>query len=455
MRLKQINFFFCIFIFSVSYGKTLDTLGNSQSNNKDQTIVKPEPIQSLKKWKPVFWYNLYSGSNTLPLSFVSKFAYGGHIETDVIQSNLELLNSNNKVGYFQEYGMQLLPFFDFLPIDLKTNLRSIKLISQSMLGAKFTKDAYSLFFQGNSKYLGKELNPGNNKINGLNQRILKFELKSYNLPRYLGSNFRVVPEIQFSQVLSYQSLETNDLKFYSNNLGDSISLNGSMYSQNTGYNFWGTGYGIQVGFLFTKIFNSSGSLNFQISNFGFIVVNNANTLSRNVQFIENGLSVQNWSSGDAVNITPVKLSYSDLRGSNWFSRQRDTVSSKLNFIESNRKGMILSPFFVNLEYRKWFFKPAGNIVFLNVELDYRHILGYVPKFGLDLGKSFKLGKIPFNGAIGLSVGGFDTYDINANFSFVKGSNNLKFYIRGLESFLIPSKEHGGGFGVQLSYPFTE
>jgi hypothetical protein len=455
MRLKQINFFFCIFIFSVSYGKTLDTLENSQSNNEDQTTVKPEPIKSLKKWKPVLWYNLYSGSNSLPLSFVSKFAFGGHIETDVIQSNLELLNTNNKIGYFQEYGMQLFPFFDFLPIDLKTNLRSIKLISQSMLGARFTKDAYSLFFQGNSKYLGKELNPANNKINGLNQRILKFELKSYNLPRYLGANFTVVPEIQFSQVLSYQSLQTNDLKFYSNNIGDSISLNGSMYSQNTGYDFWGTGYGIQLGFLFTKIFNSSVSLNFQISNFGFIFVNNANTLSRNVQFAENGLNVQNWNSSDAVNITPVKLSYSDLRGTNWFSRQRDTISSKLNFIESNRNGMILSPFFANLEYRKWFLKPGGNIVFLNVELDYRHILGYFPRLGIDLGKSFKLGKIPFNGAIGLSVGGFDTYDINANFNIIRGVNNFKFYVRGLESFVIPSKEHGGGFGVQLSYPFTQ
>ncbi len=261
MKLKLINLIICIFWYSTIYGGSTDSLHIFQLNIKSSLDTRPTPaVGKIKIWKPVIWYNLYSGSNTLPLSFVSKFAYGGHIESDFIQSNLELLKPENKVGYFQEYGIQLLPFFDFLQLDATRSLRSIKLVSQSMLGAKFTNDAYSLFFQGNSKYLGQQLNPGNNKISGLNQRILKFEFKSYAVPRIFGANLKIVPEIQFSQVISYQSLQTNDLKFYSNSLGDSLSLNGSMYSQSTGYNFWGTGYGIQVGFAISKILNNSPKL---------------------------------------------------------------------------------------------------------------------------------------------------------------------------------------------------
>lgn len=455
MKLKLINFIFCIFWYSTIYGGSTDSLGISQLNIKPSLNTKPLPaVGKIKIWKPVVWYNLNSGSNTLPLSFVSKFTYGGHIESDFIQSNLELLKPANKVGYFQEYGIQLMPFFDFLSLDPKRSLRSIKLVSQSMLGAKFTKDAYSLFFQGNSKYLGQELNPGNNKLRGLNQRVLKFEFKSYSLPRILGANLKIVPEIQFSQVISYQSLQTNDLMFYSNSLGDSLSLNGSMYSQSTGYNFWGTGYGIQIGFSISKIFRNSGSLSFQLSDFGFVYINNANTQARNVEFAENGLGVQDWNSGSSVNVTPVNLSYSDLRGANWFGRQKDTISSKLNFIESNRRGSILSPFLVNVVYKKVLNKYSRGNVYLNANLDYRHILGYLPRIGFDLGKSFKMGKIPSIGTIGVSVGGFDTYDINATFSFSQGLNNFKLYLRGIESFILPSIEHGGGIGVQWSYPFN-
>lgn len=59
---------------------------------------------------------------------------------------------------------------------------------------------------------------------------------------------------------------------------------------------------------------------------------------------------------------------------------------------------------------------------------------------------------------GVSLGGFDTFDVNSSLTFDAGTVNgetlmWSVYLRGIESFLVPSEFHGGGIGIEVNYPF--
>jgi len=88
-------------------------------------------------------------------------------------------------------------------------------------------------------------------------------------------------------------------------------------------------------------------------------------------------------------------------------------------------------------------------------IQYIHMVGFIPRISGDVRWS-PGGNI--NLTHGVSIGGFDNFDLNSSVSFYAGSiNNDKImwdiYLRGIESFIVPSEFHGGGIGVQVYFPF--
>jgi len=155
-----------------------------------------------------------------------------------------------------------------------------------------------------------------------------------------------------------------------------------------------------------------------------------------------------------VNIQSVGLSGAELKVSNWFDRQRDSIESKLGMTEVSQRGNIWTPFHINIGFtsRKYDGKEKGYLI----RFQYINVPGFLPR----ISGSYVWN--PIRNLVfkpGISFGGFDVFDINTTFSLPTfrlggGSVFVDGFINGIESFIVPNKYHGGGIGLQISYPFS-
>jgi hypothetical protein len=125
--------------------------------------------------------------------------------------------------------------------------------------------------------------------------------------------------------------------------------------------------------------------------------------------------------------------------------------------------MVMSPFtiyaVIDFRNRNYFNAKLYNQL---ISFKYINVIGYMPKLNYMAtfkGKynSKKNNKVaPFFYQVGASVGGFDNFDINAGlilneFNFKGKPLVLGVNLMGIESFVNPSKWHGGGISMQIGY----
>jgi hypothetical protein len=282
----------------------------------------------------------------------------------------------------------------------------------------------------------------------LRQRYIDFDIK---LPLEVG-DWKFSTNVKLSQILDFQRAETRNLFLETDVNADSLVLGGNFYSQQTGYDFWGTGVGFQMGFSAFRSVNR-GYLSVSVSDLGVLSVNGVQRQSRGINW--DGANII---PGDAfevkdVNVQSVGLTGTDIKVSNWFDRQRDTVEARLNIEEGVQRGTVLSPFVASINYNKYLL--GSKITGYRLGVNYIHMVGFMPRFSADIRwRAFR----SVNLTHGVSFGGFDTFDVNSAVSFDAGTFNgetlmWSVYVRGLESFLVPSEFHGGGIGIQMYYPF--
>lgn len=464
MKLKT-KILILIFASSTSlYANDTAIISASQRKKCDVSPILT-PKMSIASWVyvPVLNFSIQSGSSSIPLSFMSKFAFGGSISSSEMSDYEKKLDMDNRMGYYQNYSISLHPAMFGTEISKEVNFQ---IEVESMLGLKFKRDAFRLFMQGNTPYLGQELNAGNLVFEQWRNRIYRLNTKSIT-----WNGWTINPSIQISQNLSFSSIETNNLKFYSSPNGDSLSLNGAGFYANNNYSFWGNGFGVQAGFLTQKSINSPSSnyikiVGFGLKNFGIYSLSEVNIQSRNAVWDAsgNGMTPVSYNESKPINLTAVNIPANDLQVSNWLTRQKDSVNAKLNISEMKRSGYVLSPFQANayIYFQK---RTVGNAIMHRLQLNYIYLTGYVPSLIYSIIKPVRLnlnysGKsssklINFSLYAGVSVGGFDNFDINGGFQFpmksIKGFNkpsllNLQFY--GIESFFVPSIFHGAGGSIR-------
>ncbi len=468
---KKIKLF--ILVLSVISADTL--IGSELPNLKDSMILvdvraekdlikMPPPLSKTSVYMPVVWYNLESGSNCVPFSLLSKFAFGGYISPSEMNDYQSLLASqDNRMGAIQNYGINLYPLPGY-EIQKKGALESIFLEIDDYTGAIFNQDAFRMIFQGNTNYLGKTLDVGNNVVESWRTRTLKFNFrKSFN-------KIEISPSIQVGQCLNYTRIETQNMKLSSDAVGDEITFSGNAYSANSGYSFWGTGVGMQAGLMvyLKNVYQSSKSIyafSFGVKNFGFYHISDVNVTSRNAVWKSDktGLTPESWNESPTFNLKAVQINSSDLQFGTWFDRQGDSIKSKLNFVETVRKGTVMAPFTL---FAKLYITPhtfISGISKQELTLKYVSIAGYLPQLSYwatsranvtSIKGNFKFS---FSYLFGLSLGGFDTYDINAGLIFnsmkIKGKTVLAtIKLTGIESYFAPSQLHGAGVSVHLNYP---
>lgn len=413
-----------------------------------QTGLEREII-TMRKVFPVAQYSIETGSNAVPLGFAARFAAGGYIDPQKMESYHSNLSENNRLGFHQKTMISLAPFLGVeKSLPQKPGFFGLRYVTESMSGARFTKDAFGLLMRGNTPFLGSEVKPGNNQIWSLSQRKLELHFNSVNKKQsYLWN-------VGLTQVVNYNHIRTKDLRLFSSSAGDSVFFDGNLYNQSTGRQPFGTGWGMQGGFtLFKNFVTSNGKVwvtRLDVDGFGFVSVNGIKNISRGAQWDPNSLKPLNWTPTNEVTLGAVNLNYSDLRAGDWIDRQRDSVEAKLNFQEFQQRGTFLSPFFANVQISRVYYKSNKlNFKQLISNVSYRHIIGYKPK--VEIGGIFEVYK-KLDIITSVSVGGFDVFDVNLSALY---SYYIDVQLWGIESFVNPSKWHGGGISVMVKYPFRQ
>jgi len=432
------------FLFVEAIGSDTSSTGNFVIERN----LEPIPTQKTSIYREIGGFWATSGSNSVPLAMASKFITGGYISPDEMEHFESKLHTNNRMGYIQDMSVSVYPIPGISQPNDDLAVKQITVGTISMGGMSFTKDAFGIFFRGNTPYLGERKEMGNNEFLQLRQRYIDFSIQ---LP-FKSKKWNFYSDVKLSQVLDFNRAHTNNLFLETDKNADSIILGGNFYSQQTAYDFLGTGVGLQGGFGARRSVKQ-GFLSLSVTDFGFLSVNNVQRQSRGFSWDGDDIQSAEEFSVKDVNIQSVGLTGTDIKVSNWFDRQRDTVESRLNIEEDVQRGMVLSPFIANVSYYKY--KVGSIITGYRLGLNYIHMVGYTPRFSGEI--SWRpIGNVNLNH--GVSFGGFDTFDVNSSVSFNAGSFNgqpflFNIYLRGIESLLVPSELHGGGIGIQIYYPF--
>ena len=443
--IKKIGFFFGFGLMS-AFAHASDTSGRvgSELTMRHQALS----ITTLKTFRPVATFWAVSGSNTVPLALASKFLTGGYISPDEMKQYESKLLVDNRLGYLQDMSVSVYPIPGLTESNDQLALQQITVGTMSLGGISFTKDAFGIVFRGNTPYIGQRKELGSNSFMQLRQRYIDFDFK---IPVKAG-NWSFSTQVKLSQVLDFQRAETNNLFLETDKNADSIILGGNFFSQQTGYDFWGTGVRFQMGFGAFR-YAGSGVLSIQVSDLGVLSVNGIQRQSRGYDWEQGNLKPGAELNLNDVNIQSVGLTGTDIKASNWFDRQRDSVEARLNIEEGVQRGTVLSPFMASINYSNALF--GAKITGYRIGVKYIHMVGFTPRF------SGEIQWTPFKGLRlnhGVSIGGFDTFDVNSSLTFDAGRINgetlqWSVYLRGIESFLVPSEFHGGGIGIQVYYPF--
>jgi hypothetical protein len=455
-------------LFGLNKTETIDSsLEQTNAFVVKHSFLTPVSMKNPNLYMPVAWLNIESGSNGVPLSMINRFAFGGYISPSEMNDYQQLLSaSGNRMGAIQNYGINIYPIIG-IPVAKKLILENITLEIDDISGANFNQDAFRLIFQGNTNYLGQTLNVGNNLVESWRTRTLKFHFRK-TFPKW-----EIIPTVQFGQCLNYTRLETQDVQLKSDAVGDEIDFSGNAFAANSGYSFLGNGVGMQAGLIFSikNIYQNQKNafaLSFGIKNFGFYNISDVNVISRNAVWNadQTSISPNEWNQKDPFKLQAVQISSSDLQFGTWFNRQGDSIKSKLNFVESTRRGNVLAPFTLLARLNITNHTYVNALKRQEVLLKYVNVVGYLPQlsYWAYLKQDFTTIKgnswFVLNYMLGLSVGGFD--DINFNIGF--SSNQLKLRnqtiivnarFTGIEAYFNPSNWHGAGIQFELLYPLYQ
>jgi hypothetical protein len=145
----------------------------------------------------LFRYQLVTGSNVLPFSFMGKMAFGGYITPAATASIESHLKTQNRAGYMQSVGLVFYPLMhrfnaeQYTAAGKKAEIVSIGIRNIQMAGLTFSGDAFRLVFRGNGYYKGKTLDVGSNNFFALGMNTVDFGIsvpKSKRIEKLYFSN---------------------------------------------------------------------------------------------------------------------------------------------------------------------------------------------------------------------------------------------------------------------------
>lgn len=437
-------------------------------------------VDSAQVYEDLFRYQLVTGSNVLPFSFMGKMAFGGYISPQATKGVETRLKSQNRAGYMQSIGAVFYPLKrrfkseQYVAANNKAEVVSIGIRNIQMAGVTFSGDAYRLVFRGNGYYKGKTLEVGSNHFFALGMNTVDFGI---SVPKS-----KHIEKLYFSiaQVTQYNVLKTQDMSLYTSDIADSVVINGRFYSQSTsGLGLGQKGLGVMMSMDRTMRFGSSGSgkgpkspIYYGVRDLGVLFLPALSVDSRGYIWDENtsGLKPAGESPIKSVTVTQAVVSSRELQFGNWFTSQRDTLNARLKVVSQTRSGTVISPFTLYAQKELFSYRPSNlseskkglgtayNHA-MDVNFTYLNVPGYVLSTTLSWGSYYRpKGEqkwTSFYSEYYLGLGGFDTWNLGYK-GFLKsniigiGQTSFMLDLRGLEAWLFPKRQHGAGisFGVR-------
>ena len=437
-------------------------------------------VDSAQVYEDLFRYQLVTGSNVLPFSFMGKMAFGGYITPAATESIESHLKTQNRAGYMQSIGAVFYPLKrrfkseQSIAANSKAEVVSIGIRNIQMAGLTFSGDAFRLVFRGNGYYKGRTLDVGSNHFFALGMNTVDFGI-SVPKSKHIEKLY-----ISLAQVTRYNVLKTEDLSFYTSPMADSVVINGRFYSQSTaGLGLGQKGLGVMMTMDRTMRFGSSGSgkgpkspINYGVRDLGVLFLPALSVDSRGYIWDENtsGLKPAGESPIKSVTVTQAVVSSRELQFGNWFTSQRDTLNARLKVVSQTRSGTVISPFTLYAQKELFSYHPSNlseskkglgtayNHA-MDVNFTYLNVPGYVLSTTLSWGSHYRpKGEqkwTSFYSEYYLGLGGFDTWNLGYK-GFLKsniigiGQTSFMLDLRGLEAWLFPKRQHGAGisFGVR-------
>lgn len=451
----------------------------------EQPLSKPPmPIIYEDLFMPIIYedllrYQLVTGSNVLPFSFMGKMAFGGYITPAATESIESHLKSQNRAGYLQSSGLVLYPLKrrfhseQFHAASNKVEVVSIGIRNIQMAGLTFSGDAFRLVFRGNGYYKGQTLEVGSNKFFAMGMNTVDFGISVPKSKRIEKLYFSI------AQVTQYNLLKTQDMSLYTSSIADSVVINGRFYSQSTaGLGFGQKGLGVMMSMDRTMQIGSSGSgrlskpIYYGARDLGLLFLPTLSVDSRGYSWDENtsGLKPAGESQIRPVTVTQAVVSSRDLQLGNWFTSQRDTLNSRLKVNSQKRSGTVISPFTLYAQRELFSYSPNNQnsskkglggafLHVMDLNFTYLNIPGYQLSTTLSWGSFYRpKGEqkwTSFYSECYLGLGGFDTWNLGYK-GFLKsniiglGQTSFMIDLRGLEAWIFPKRQHGAGisFGVR-------
>jgi len=437
-------------------------------------------VDSAQVYEDLFRYQLITGSNVLPFSFMGKMAFGGYISPQATEGVETRLKSQNRAGYMQSIGIVVYPLKrrfkseQSIAANNKAEVVSIGIRNIQMAGVTFSGDAYRLVFRGNGYYKGKTLEVGSNHFFALGMNTVDFGI---SVPKS-----KHIEKLYFSiaQVTQYNVLKTQDMSLYTSDIADSVVINGRFYSQSTaGLGLGQKGLGVMMSMDRTMRFGSSGSgkgpkspIYYGVRDLGVLFLPALSVDSRGYIWDENtsGLKPAGESPIKSVTVTQAVVSSRELQFGNWFTSQRDTLNARLKVVSQTRSGTVISPFTLYAQKELFSYRPRnqseskkglGKAYYhaMDVNFTYLNVPGYVLSTTLSWGSYYRpKGEqkwTSFYSEYYLGLGGFDTWNLGYKGFFKSniigiGQTSFMLDLRGLEAWLFPKRQHGAGisFGVR-------
>jgi len=390
--------------------------------------------------QPGFYFE--TGSTALSQAMLNRLAFGGYISPEVVsKSEPKWKGADLRSGAMYEWSLGM----NSRPVDLKDSSRQVEFQGVHVaqfggFGAQHSGDALKLAFRGNLPYVGETLELGRNRLLAYSGFGLQSEFKYKS--HYFG--FGV------ANYSSYRRFETHDMAFSTDSAAERLSMNGQWSSVNAA----GNNVALQGYYRWSHFKNDGGRFQYwsaSVYNFGLLYLSKAQVESRGAQWdLNKGFRPLAWQGTDEVQWSQSVLAPRDLQVSDWLTNKKDTLIEGLDILEQERSGWVLTPFRAQLMY---------NTRRITAIVNYRNLPGFLPR--LSLSRSLNVGQ-KSGRSMGISpmisLGGWDTYDLNVQFWFLKynpeePTNRLSVNVslNGLEAWVAPQKQHGAGASLYIGY----
>jgi hypothetical protein len=352
-----------------------------------------------------------SGSPGMPLAITGRFLLGGYIPTERIAATEERLKPQVRGGLASTMSLNV------------TNKFFIR--RHQMGGIRFNDDAFRLVFQGNGAYMGQTLDARIQKATQWDVVEIGFGFEKARKLKNGKGNIIYNGSINPGWLRSYSAVKDFTANVFTDTLAQNVDV---MWGGNVQRATGGFGLSMNADLMYDFTKGPWQFVSLYVNNAGLYYTGGLTTYSRLP-----GMA------GNTVRLEAATTSLNKIFRGDWFGDRVDTVKQQLGLDSSRSSKTLFAPFEVGLT---GLHKNFGWI-----RMNYRYLPGYLPRFDWQPNTRLGVGNLRFYP--GISLGGFDTWNINLSSTWdwkalQHGGLFFSLQLEGLESLVMPGRLNGFG-----------